>query len=1170
MSQRGAAHELRIDDHMKVGDIEDSKLPDGYKNDEEMSPVSSKSGDGVGHNAGIDSEVANFFAAQEGKNIVIDEATNKRLKRMIDKRVLLVMIVTYFLQTLDKGTINFASIMGIQQDTHLVGQQYSWLTTLYIAILVWEFPTNRLLQVLPVAKFLAFNITAWGVVLACTAACKNFTGLVIVRTLLGMFECVCQPGFVLLSTMWYTKKEQAITIGCFYAMNGLQQCVGGLLAYGVYHIKGGPITSWQVLFTLLGCITFLWGLFVLWWLPDSPMRARCFSPEDRVLMVERVRANETGIQNKEFKRYQALEALKDVKTWCFYIISFTNALPTGGLGAFSNLIIKDFGFSTIQTDLLAIAQGVIIMLFLFTAAYFSTRTSQKCIFMFAYTLPNVIGSIVFLTVPTRPDTRVGLLIAFYLCQGFGAVAVLNLALVTGNTGGRTKQVVTVTGTFVTWAVGNAIGPQVFRANDAPRYPKGFAVHLVMYGIQLITITVLRLYLLRQNVLKRRAQGVREEGTSGQVEGEEKAVKHSHAFDDLTDRENPDFAPRILTAYYFRNDPNGARWGIQSLVFDSDHRRLIIDLFAKIQDLEKKLETARDTIRSPAVPPYPSIQGAGVAPPRRNHTDEYNRPSSTPVGSTAQPTYEDNKAQTQGQVCKYGSRCTREQCWYNHPDPTPAGTSTPGSLNPTQAQPDERPTKRNKECKFGVDCTRKECWFEHPPGWSPPDYADRDSQPQKEPDAETQATDASNWANNQDPSGWDTQPTHDWGTPADNTWGTPDMGRRNPSESNWSSHPSDRPKSSVNNFRSTPTSTSREGSVSTSTTNKSQGQKRKARGNGHRTDSASVTTRSTPMSPRSLAPTPMSTHVESVPLQSLLSPSTQPKDPLLHNGSNANDETNTPLEQSDPLPASEPEAPGTPKASWADEPNIDVVYYPDPPLNLDENQQTIPEDKNTDIRGDQPIESFDLDQFAPSDLYSSWGVTAPSASDWGMDPNEYPDPTPPNKKSKSKGKQKDSSQGSNASRSTNGSSKSAAQSETRLSSTNKSNEAERTPQPTPVEPPQGVPQDEIPDWLLGVDEDAHATLGIPRAPSPNPEVASAPPRLAPTNPPPRPPLSKLAGENFPVLNGFVPPPRPLTKDDTPSQPTFTPRPVGWKITRTSDASSSRSGKSGKGKNGSDKK
>jgi hypothetical protein len=31
------------------------------------------------------------------------------------------------------------------------------------------------------------------------------------------------------------------------------------------------------------------------------MRAKCFSAEDRVLLAERVRKNETGIQNREFK-----------------------------------------------------------------------------------------------------------------------------------------------------------------------------------------------------------------------------------------------------------------------------------------------------------------------------------------------------------------------------------------------------------------------------------------------------------------------------------------------------------------------------------------------------------------------------------------------------------------------------------------------------------------------------------------------------------------------------------------------------------------------------------------------------------------------------------------------------------------------------------------------------
>lgn len=128
--------------------------------------------------------------------------------------------------------------------------------------------------------------------------------------------------------MWYTRDEQALVIGSFYSMNGFQQCVGGLIAYGIAHVEHAKLKNWQILFTvrhlntinssgvsshiyahqLLGCITFVWGIFVAWWLPDSPMRATCFLPEDRVLLAERVRKNETGIQNREFKVSAELEA----------------------------------------------------------------------------------------------------------------------------------------------------------------------------------------------------------------------------------------------------------------------------------------------------------------------------------------------------------------------------------------------------------------------------------------------------------------------------------------------------------------------------------------------------------------------------------------------------------------------------------------------------------------------------------------------------------------------------------------------------------------------------------------------------------------------------------------------------------------------------------------------
>lgn len=86
----------------------------------------------------IDKELAQYT----GDTVIeISEAENRRLRRMIDKRVLVVMVSVYLLQALDKGTMSFASVMNIVQDTGLQGQQYSWLTTcIYITILIVEYP----------------------------------------------------------------------------------------------------------------------------------------------------------------------------------------------------------------------------------------------------------------------------------------------------------------------------------------------------------------------------------------------------------------------------------------------------------------------------------------------------------------------------------------------------------------------------------------------------------------------------------------------------------------------------------------------------------------------------------------------------------------------------------------------------------------------------------------------------------------------------------------------------------------------------------------------------------------------------------------------------------------------------------------------------------------------
>ncbi|KAJ5577535.1 uncharacterized protein N7459_006499 [Penicillium hispanicum] len=481
----------------------------------------------------VDKEIQIY--ASRGR-VEVDEQTNKRLKRMIDRRVLVVMICTYFLQALDKGTMSFSSIMGIKTDAHLQdGQKYSWLTTcIYIAVLVVEYPTNWIIQRVPVAKYLGINICLWGMILAMHAACHNFTGLVTVRTLLGIFEACCQPIFVLLSSMWYKREEQAATVTYWYMMNGAQQIVGGLLAYCFTLIGGDKVLkSWQALFLAYGCLSVLWGLFVIWYMPDSPMRAKCFAEEDKHLMVERLRSNQTGIQNKQFRAYQMWEAFRDPQTWCYCSIQIFTTLPTSGLGAFAGIIMTSFNFTTLQSQLLAMVLGFYIIVILLTSAWLVKKYQQNLLVMLGFVIPSYIGTIVLMTVKnTTLSTKVGLLISYYITLSFWSAQTLCLSMVSRNIAGQTKKATVVAATFVSWAAGNAIGPQVFLDWDAPRYHIAWSVHLACYACMTAAVVFLRFYLIRQNKKK--------DGMLAAAGVDAADPNLVHAFEDKTDQENMNF------------------------------------------------------------------------------------------------------------------------------------------------------------------------------------------------------------------------------------------------------------------------------------------------------------------------------------------------------------------------------------------------------------------------------------------------------------------------------------------------------------------------------------------------------------------------------------------------------------------------------------------------------
>lgn len=243
------------------------------------------------------------------------------------------MCIVYGLNYLDKTTISYASVMGIQEDIGLVGDNYQWLGSMfYFGYIAWEYPTTRLLQRLPLAKYSSFCVIMWGVTLACFAAVTNFAGAVAIRFFLGVFEAAVTPGFALLTSQWYTKEEQGSRTGIWFSFNGFAQIFGGVVAYGI--AKGteahpAAIEGWKIVFLLTGLLTAAIGVIFLFTVPDNQLNARWLSKEDRILAIERIRVNQQGVGNKHFKWYQLREALTDPLTWAFVFYALVADIPNG-------------------------------------------------------------------------------------------------------------------------------------------------------------------------------------------------------------------------------------------------------------------------------------------------------------------------------------------------------------------------------------------------------------------------------------------------------------------------------------------------------------------------------------------------------------------------------------------------------------------------------------------------------------------------------------------------------------------------------------------------------------------------------------------------------------------------------------------------------------------------
>ncbi|KAB8230371.1 major facilitator superfamily domain-containing protein [Aspergillus alliaceus] len=448
--------------------------------------------EGAKHSHGYD-DAMDVFGGENGETTV--EFTDKEASRVrwkIDLIIVPMMTVSYILSFIDKGILSTAAVYGMRSDLNLKGQQYSWTSSIfYFGYLLWQYPNSIFMQKLPIGRWIGSMIFMWGLTVATHAASTNFATLAVNRFFLGLFEASNNPAFTLLVSQYFTKNEHALRSCIWWAGGPIGAFIGDGVSNGIGHLHG-KLGQWQVLH------------------------------------------NHAGLQNRQYKLYQAKEALRDPQAWMLFSIVFLQCIPGGGLNAFNKIILTGLGFSSVESTVVAMPEHAVqLVSVLLSGIVCSWLGKGRCVAMILSNVCVLVGSVLLYTLPTdRKMSRLGAVYALLTCT---VSYIMCMSLISSNIAGFTKKMTVSVMVFVGYCIGQIITPQFFITKESPHFPTGFRAYFVTSSMMIAVEAALMFYLLNEN--RRRDKRAVEANVS--QEGNEHRILETDLMD-LTDWERAEF------------------------------------------------------------------------------------------------------------------------------------------------------------------------------------------------------------------------------------------------------------------------------------------------------------------------------------------------------------------------------------------------------------------------------------------------------------------------------------------------------------------------------------------------------------------------------------------------------------------------------------------------------
>lgn len=369
----------------------------------------------------------------------------KKIIRRIDKRLVLTLGFLYCVSLMDRTNLGIAVVAGMGVDLVLTGDRYSVIVLLFfITYVLLQPPATVVLRKVGPRLFLPTITLLWGVTMICFGFVKDWSDLIGLRLVLGVFEAGFFPGkcyichvhidFLLifprgcayLLSCWYPRYDLQKRNAVFYLIGSMASAFSGILAYGFSQLKGhgsgpdwwgahyGPtkanptapsgylpgIAGWRWIFILQGVITVVLALFSYLLIVDFPELSthsfglKFLNQKEADFVVARIEKDRHDAIPEAFHLGKYLKSGLDLKVWGFAALFGLTTTNTYAIAYFLPIILNaGMGFDVAASQCLIAPPYVLAAIVMYAFAYLGDKWHLRSPFILANGVLLLIGKL---------------------------------------------------------------------------------------------------------------------------------------------------------------------------------------------------------------------------------------------------------------------------------------------------------------------------------------------------------------------------------------------------------------------------------------------------------------------------------------------------------------------------------------------------------------------------------------------------------------------------------------------------------------------------------------------------------------------------------------------------------------------------------------------------------